>query len=130
MFSQVLFFFAGTFSLFSVIQLRQSHYFFFVSSNWPSLFCSLTPGNPSYVTPVYLAFLSFTSSLYLSIYLSILLQELPEKWNKVQKQAAVVKQQVAPLQAIEVAGLHQKCTLFDVEQLTFRDHFCDNGPSR
>uniref|UniRef100_A0A671VWY7 Dynein axonemal heavy chain 17 n=1 Tax=Sparus aurata TaxID=8175 RepID=A0A671VWY7_SPAAU len=58
------------------------------------------------------------------------LEELPEKWNNVRKQAVLVKQQVAPLQAIEVAGLRRKCASFDVEQHTFREHFRNNGPFR
>uniref|UniRef100_A0A4W6G7A8 Dynein axonemal heavy chain 17 n=1 Tax=Lates calcarifer TaxID=8187 RepID=A0A4W6G7A8_LATCA len=58
------------------------------------------------------------------------LEELPEKWNNVKKQAVLVKQQVAPLQAIEVASLRRKCASFDVEQHTFREHFRNNGPFR
>ncbi|XP_068439704.1 dynein axonemal heavy chain 9 isoform X3 [Clinocottus analis] len=58
------------------------------------------------------------------------LEELPEKWNNVKKQAVLVKQQVAPLQAIEVASLRRKCASFDVEQHTFREHFRTNGPFR
>ncbi|XP_034563350.1 dynein heavy chain 9, axonemal [Notolabrus celidotus] len=58
------------------------------------------------------------------------LEELPEKWNNVRKQAVLVKQQVAPLQAIEVTNLRRKCASFDVEQHTFREHFRKNGPFR
>ncbi|XP_008276610.1 dynein axonemal heavy chain 9 [Stegastes partitus] len=58
------------------------------------------------------------------------LEELPEKWNNVKKQAVLVKQQVAPLQAIEVAGLRRKCASFDVEQHAFREHFHNYGPFR
>ncbi|XP_044194722.1 dynein heavy chain 9, axonemal isoform X6 [Thunnus albacares] len=58
------------------------------------------------------------------------LEELPEKWTNVKKQAVLVKQQVAPLQAIEVASLRRKCASFDVEQHTFREHFRNNGPFR
>ncbi|KAA8584116.1 hypothetical protein FQN60_015324, partial [Etheostoma spectabile] len=58
------------------------------------------------------------------------LEVLPEKWNNVKKQAVLVKQQVAPLQAIEVASLRRKCAAFDVEQHTFREHFRNNGPFR
>lgn len=57
--------FTSTYSFFSSFQLRQSHYFFFVSSNCPSLFCSLAPGNSSSVTPACLAFLSFSPSPYI-----------------------------------------------------------------
>lgn len=65
----------------------------------------------------------FSPSLYLSLHLSVCLQELPDKWDNVKKQAVLVKQQVAPLQAVEVSGLRRKCAAFDVEQHTFREHF-------
>ncbi|XP_068161051.1 dynein axonemal heavy chain 9 [Antennarius striatus] len=58
------------------------------------------------------------------------LEELPEKWNNVRKQAVLVKQKVAPLQAIEVASLRRRCASFDVEQHTFRENFRNNGPFR
>uniref|UniRef100_A0A7N8YQ50 Dynein, axonemal, heavy chain 9 n=1 Tax=Mastacembelus armatus TaxID=205130 RepID=A0A7N8YQ50_9TELE len=58
------------------------------------------------------------------------LEELPEKWNNVKKQAMLVKQQVAPLQAIEVSSLRRKCASFDVEQFNFREHFRNSGPFR
>uniref|UniRef100_A0A6Q2WZ44 Dynein axonemal heavy chain 17 n=1 Tax=Esox lucius TaxID=8010 RepID=A0A6Q2WZ44_ESOLU len=58
------------------------------------------------------------------------LEELPEKWTNVKKQALIVKQQVAPLQASEVAGLRRRCAAFDVEQHTFREGFRKNGPFR
>nr|XP_061808009.1 dynein axonemal heavy chain 9-like isoform X2 [Nerophis lumbriciformis] len=57
-------------------------------------------------------------------------EELPEKWNNIKKKATLVKQQVAPLQAIEVASLRRKCASFEVEQHTFREHFRNNGPFR
>lgn len=95
----------------------------------PISFCSLAPGNSSPITPAHLASLS-TSSSPLSVYLSAPLQELPEKWNNVRKQAALVKQQVAPLQAIEVTSLRRKCASFDVEQHTFRELFHNSGPFR
>ncbi|XP_036372722.1 dynein heavy chain 9, axonemal [Megalops cyprinoides] len=58
------------------------------------------------------------------------LEELPEKWNNVKKQAVTVKQQVAPLQANEVASLRRKCASFDVEQHNFRERFRKEGPFR
>ncbi|XP_064179132.1 dynein heavy chain 9, axonemal [Anguilla rostrata] len=58
------------------------------------------------------------------------LEELPEKWNNVKKQAITVKQQVAPLQANEVASLRRKCASFDVEQHSFRERFRKEGPFR
>lgn len=81
----------------------------------------------STVTPVLLGFPAFFN---LTISTSIYLQVLPEKWNNIKKQAMLVKQQVAPLQAIEVASLRRKCASFDVEQYTFREHFRKNGPFR
>ncbi|XP_034427398.1 dynein heavy chain 9, axonemal-like [Hippoglossus hippoglossus] len=58
------------------------------------------------------------------------LEELPDKWNNVKKQAVSAKQQVAPLQVHEVASLRCKCASFDVEQHTFREDFRRNGPFR
>ncbi|KAL6475225.1 hypothetical protein MHYP_G00162650 [Metynnis hypsauchen] len=58
------------------------------------------------------------------------LEELPEKWTNIKKQAVVVKQHVAPLQASEVANLRRKCATFDVEQHSFREHFRTHGPFR
>ncbi|CAG5911397.1 unnamed protein product [Menidia menidia] len=58
------------------------------------------------------------------------LAELPEKWTNVKKQAMLVKQQVAPLQATEVARLRRKCSSFEAEQHSFREHFCTDGPFR
>ncbi|XP_054619923.1 dynein axonemal heavy chain 9-like isoform X2 [Dunckerocampus dactyliophorus] len=58
------------------------------------------------------------------------LEELPEKWTNVKKKAMVVKQQVAPLQAIEVASFRRKCVSFEVEQHTFKEHFRNNAPFR
>nr|XP_006635186.1 PREDICTED: dynein heavy chain 9, axonemal isoform X1 [Lepisosteus oculatus] len=58
------------------------------------------------------------------------LEELPEKWNNVKKQAVTVKQHVAPLQASEVASLRRKCATFDVEQYNFREKFRKEGPFR
>ncbi|XP_061561508.1 dynein heavy chain 9, axonemal isoform X3 [Phycodurus eques] len=58
------------------------------------------------------------------------LEELPEKWSNLKKKAMLVKHQVAPLQAMEVASLRRKCASFEVEQHTFREHFSKNGPFR
>ncbi|KAF5902959.1 dynein heavy chain 9, axonemal, partial [Clarias magur] len=56
------------------------------------------------------------------------LEELPEKWTNMKKQALVMKQHVAPLQANEVANLRRKCAAFDVQQHTFREQFRTKGP--
>ncbi|XP_076856222.1 dynein axonemal heavy chain 9 [Brachyhypopomus gauderio] len=58
------------------------------------------------------------------------LKELPEKWTNTKKQAVLVKQQVAPLQASEVANLRRRCAVFDVEQHSFREKFRTEGPFR
>ncbi|CAH2292037.1 dynein heavy chain 9, axonemal [Pelobates cultripes] len=58
------------------------------------------------------------------------LEELPEKWNNIKKMAVTVKQQVAPLQANEVALLRRKCASFDVQQHSFREKFRKEAPFR
>lgn len=120
--------FTGTISLFSFVQLRQSLLFlcvfqlpicFVFSCSWQFIICHSC-----------LPCFSLLLFISLSLHLTVTLQELPEKWNNVRKQAALVKQKVAPLQAIEVASLRRKCAVFDVEQHTFREHFRNNGPFR
>lgn len=127
--------FTSTYSSFYFFQLRQNHCscFFFASDNGPSL-CSvlflLAIHHLSLLPASLLSPSLISHSPYLSVSLSVYLQELPEKWNNVRKQAVLVKQQVAPLQAIEVTSLRRKCASFDVEQHTFREHFRNNGPFR
>ncbi|XP_077869744.1 dynein beta chain, ciliary-like [Saccoglossus kowalevskii] len=58
------------------------------------------------------------------------LQELPERWNNTKKISITVKQQVAPLQANEVAIIRRKCTTFDVKQHEFRENFRKTAPFR
>lgn len=58
------------------------------------------------------------------------LQELPEKWKNTKKMATTVRQQVAPLQANEVALLRQRCTAFDTQQQQFRERFRKEAPFR
>ncbi|XP_069917499.1 dynein axonemal heavy chain 9 isoform X5 [Oryctolagus cuniculus] len=58
------------------------------------------------------------------------LEELPEKWNNIKKMAITVRQQVAPLQANEVAILRQRCTAFDIEQQQFWERFHQEAPFR
>lgn len=54
---------------------------------------------------------------------NVLLQELPDQWINTKKIATIVKQQVAPLQAIEVVAVRNKITGFDAHILFFRDVF-------
>lgn len=54
---------------------------------------------------------------------NVLLQELPEQWANTKKIAATVKQQVAPLQAIEVVAIRNKIAGFDAHVNFFRDVF-------
>ncbi|XP_023100299.2 dynein axonemal heavy chain 9 isoform X1 [Felis catus] len=58
------------------------------------------------------------------------LEELPEQWDNVKKMAIAVRQQVAPLQANEVAALRQRCSAFDVEQRQFWERFRKEAPFR
>ncbi|KAK6170907.1 hypothetical protein SNE40_019193 [Patella caerulea] len=58
------------------------------------------------------------------------LQELPEQWNNTKKIAITVKQQMAPLQANEVANIRRKSASFDVEQHKFREKFRSIKPFR
>jgi len=50
-------------------------------------------------------------------------QELPERWSTTKKVSLTIKQQVAPLQATEVANIRRKLATFDVRQHDFRDEF-------
>ena len=50
-------------------------------------------------------------------------KELPEQWNNTKKLAISVKQQVAPLQANEVANIRRKLADFDSRQQEFREDF-------
>lgn len=54
---------------------------------------------------------------------NVLLQELPDQWINTKKIATIVKQQVAPLQAIEVVAIRNKITGFDALTIFFRDVF-------
>ncbi|NXY11890.1 DYH9 protein, partial [Pteruthius melanotis] len=58
------------------------------------------------------------------------LEELPEKWGQLKKLAEAVKQQVAPLQAGQVAALRQSCAAFDAQQLRLRERFGREAPFR
>lgn len=123
----------STYSFFSSFQPRRNYYFFFVSSNCPSrsVLSLLAIHHPSLLptllfSPPLLPLLPHLSAYYPPAPP----QELPEKWNNVRKQAALVKQQAAPLQAIEVTSLRRKCASFDVEQHAFRERFRNSGPFR
>lgn len=54
---------------------------------------------------------------------NVLLQELPDQWINTKKIATIVKQQVAPLQAIEVVAIRNKISSFDAHILFFREVF-------
>lgn len=54
---------------------------------------------------------------------NVLLQELPEQWNNTKKLAMTVKQQVAPLQAVEVISIRTRISTFDQHITVFRDLF-------
>ncbi len=54
---------------------------------------------------------------------NVLLQELPEQWNNTKKLAQTVKQQVAPLQAVEVVSIRSRIAAFDQHIGVFRELF-------
>lgn len=51
------------------------------------------------------------------------LADLPDMWAGLKKLSTQVKQNVAPLQANEVAVIRRHCTTFDVQQYEFRENF-------
>ena len=51
------------------------------------------------------------------------LHDLPEKWNNTKKVSDSVRQDVAPLQAIEVQAIRRKATSFEVRQHEHRERF-------
>ncbi|KAI9221923.1 dynein heavy chain and region D6 of dynein motor-domain-containing protein [Blastocladiella britannica] len=57
-----------------------------------------------------------------------LLNELPEKWSDMKKQASSVRDQVAPLQSIEVDSLQKKCNKFEMKVHEFREEFRKKAP--
>jgi dynein heavy chain, axonemal len=54
---------------------------------------------------------------------NVLLQELPEQWTNIKKLAATVKQQVAPLQAVEVVAIRNRIVTFEMNIMLFREIF-------
>lgn len=55
--------------------------------------------------------------------INVYLQELPEQWNNTKKIALTVKQQVAPLQAVEVTCIRKRITDFDSRIVYYREVF-------
>lgn len=53
---------------------------------------------------------------------------MPEQWNDVKKVGVAMKQNVGPLQAIEVNILKRKLASFDVRQHEFRERFRSIAP--
>lgn len=58
---------------------------------------------------------------------NVWLQELPEQWCNTKKIALTIKQQVAPLQAVEVTCIRKKITDFDEKLIFYRDFFKHYG---
>ncbi|XP_068007846.1 dynein axonemal heavy chain 9-like [Melanerpes formicivorus] len=56
------------------------------------------------------------------------LEELPEKWSSLKKLSLSVKQQVAPLQASEMAAVRRSAAAFDAQQQSFRQSFRREAP--
>lgn len=55
--------------------------------------------------------------------INVYLQELPEQWNNTKKIAITIKQQVAPLQATEVACIRKRIAEFDARIVYYREVF-------
>ena len=51
------------------------------------------------------------------------LKNLPERWEGIKESACVARQQVASLQANEIAAVKKKLGSFELKQLQFRDEF-------
>ncbi|KAL7754360.1 hypothetical protein RI367_000341 [Sorochytrium milnesiophthora] len=57
-----------------------------------------------------------------------LLNDLPEAWSDLKKLTVSVRDQVAPLQAIEVDSLQKKCNKFEMKNHNFREEFRKKAP--
>ncbi|ODN03963.1 Dynein beta chain, ciliary [Orchesella cincta] len=55
------------------------------------------------------------------------LDELPQKWNNLKKQAIQTKHQAAPLQAKEVSSIRKRISDFDKRQNDFRERFKESA---
>ncbi|XP_057654279.1 dynein beta chain, ciliary-like [Diorhabda carinulata] len=51
------------------------------------------------------------------------LQEIPDRWVQCKKVAAVTKQNVAPLQTLQVVSIKRRINLFEIRQSMFRESF-------
>ena len=51
------------------------------------------------------------------------LQEIPDRWQQCKKVAATTKQNVAPLQALQVNAIKRRISLFEIRQVMYRDMF-------
>ncbi len=51
------------------------------------------------------------------------LQELPEKWGNTKRLSVIAKQQVSPLQTMEVGKLKKRIGDFEQKQVEFRKSF-------
>lgn len=51
------------------------------------------------------------------------LQEIPDRWQQCKKVAATTKQNVAPLQALQVNAIKRRINLFEIRQAMYRDMF-------
>eukprot|EP00911_Craspedida_sp_UC1_P002095 UC1_evm8s1611 len=59
-----------------------------------------------------------------------LLENLPEQWNNVKKQASAKQSDVGPLKEAEQAKLKRKANQFDVKNFEFREDFKARAPQR
>lgn len=55
--------------------------------------------------------------------INVQLQEIPDRWQHCKKVAALTKQNVAPLQALQVNAIKRRINLFEIRQQMYRDQF-------
>lgn len=55
--------------------------------------------------------------------ITVLLQDLPEKWNNIKKLAVGVKIQAMPFMQAEANTIRKRMVLFEIRQNLFRDTF-------
>ncbi|KAK9886614.1 hypothetical protein WA026_017536 [Henosepilachna vigintioctopunctata] len=53
------------------------------------------------------------------------LQEIPDRWTQCKKVAATTKQNVAPIQAIQVCSIKRRIQLYEIEQTLYKNSFKD-----
>ena len=61
-------------------------------------------------------------------YIYAMLDELPEQWNTIKKMALKMKQNIAPLQANQVANIRSQIVDIEMKQRELREKFLSSAP--